>query len=165
VFTVLIPHIRHALSLPPETCYSCCPINPVILFILVSISWLKIENHALIRLATDPSVPKNHVIPENPGKIPPYLHPANEVCLTMETKSRYRIKAFGITKDIIGGKETVVEVEGRTVGELRQYLNSKYPQLNGLRSLFIAVNHHYAEDTLRLNDTDEIALIPPVSGG
>lgn len=83
----------------------------------------------------------------------------------METKSRYRIKAFGITKDIIGGKETVVEVEGRTVGELRQYLTSKYPQLRGLRSLFIAVNHNYAEDTLRLSETDEIALIPPVSGG
>jgi sulfur-carrier protein len=80
-------------------------------------------------------------------------------------KTRYRIKAFGITKDIIGGKETVVEVEGRTVAELRQHLTSAYPQLAGLRSLFIAVNHHYAADTVQLNETDEIALIPPVSGG
>lgn len=83
----------------------------------------------------------------------------------METKAKYRIKAFGIAKDIIGGKETVIEVEGRTVGELRQFLISEYPRLAGLRSLFIAVNHNYAEDALRLNETDEIALIPPVSGG
>lgn len=83
----------------------------------------------------------------------------------MEVTSRYKIKAFGITKDIIGGKETVVEMEGSTVGELRQYLVSKYPSLTGLRSLFIAVNHTYAEDTQRLNEADEIALIPPVSGG
>lgn len=54
---------------------------------------------------------------------------------------------------------------GSTVGELRQCLVSKYPQLKGLRSLFIAVNHTYAEDTLRLTEADEIALIPPVSGG
>lgn len=83
----------------------------------------------------------------------------------MEVRSKYKIKAFGITKDIIGGKETVVEMEGSTVGELRQYLIAKYPQLTGLRSLFIAVNHNYAEDTLRLSEADEIALIPPVSGG
>jgi sulfur-carrier protein len=83
----------------------------------------------------------------------------------MEVTSRYKIKAFGITKDIIGGKETVVEMGGSTVGELRQYLVLKYPQLTGLRSLFIAVNHNYAEDTLRLSEADEIALIPPVSGG
>jgi sulfur-carrier protein len=80
-------------------------------------------------------------------------------------KSRYKIKAFGITKDILGGKETVVEVEGRTVAELRQYLVSRYPQLTRLRSLFIAVNHNYAADTFQLSETDEIALIPPVSGG
>lgn len=83
----------------------------------------------------------------------------------MEVRPRYKIRAFGITKDIIGGKETVVEMEGATVGELRQHLVSKYPQLTGLRSLFIAVNHTYAEDTLRLSEADEIALIPPVSGG
>lgn len=78
---------------------------------------------------------------------------------------RYTIKAFGITKEILGGKEMVVEVNGTTVAELRHYLNEKYPQLIGLRSLFIAVNNSYAQEDTNLNETDEIALIPPVSGG
>jgi molybdopterin synthase sulfur carrier subunit len=78
---------------------------------------------------------------------------------------KYKIKAFGITKDILGGRETVVEMEGETVAELRQYLEKKYPSLAGLRSLFIAVNSNYAENDVRLVESDEIALIPPVSGG
>ena len=78
---------------------------------------------------------------------------------------KYKIKAFGITKDILGGKETVIETSGKTVGELRQELQQKYPELQGLRSLFIAVNHAYADDTAAIAEHDEIALIPPVSGG
>jgi molybdopterin synthase sulfur carrier subunit len=77
----------------------------------------------------------------------------------------YKVIAFGITKDILGGKETVVEVDGSTVAALRRSLSKKYPQLEGLRSLFIAVNQAYAEDEDALRETDEIALIPPVSGG
>jgi sulfur-carrier protein len=78
---------------------------------------------------------------------------------------KYKVKAFGITKDILGGRETVIEMEGTAVHDLRKYLNDRYPELKGLRSLFIAVNSNYAEDHIQLQETDEIALIPPVSGG
>jgi molybdopterin converting factor subunit 1 len=77
----------------------------------------------------------------------------------------FRVKAFGITKDILGGKETVIEAPGVTVADLRSALNKKYPELTGLRSLFIAVNSSYAEETAVIGEGDEIALIPPVSGG
>ena len=77
----------------------------------------------------------------------------------------FRIKAFGITKDFLGGKETSLEIDGNTVGELRAALQERYPQLIGLRSLYIAVNSDYADENLILNGADEIALIPPVSGG
>ena len=77
----------------------------------------------------------------------------------------YRIKAFGITREILGGKEAVVEVPGTSVQELRAVLYSRYPRLQGLRSLFIAVNNEYAAEADLLAETDEIALIPPVSGG
>lgn len=79
--------------------------------------------------------------------------------------ARFKVKAFGITKDIIGSKETVFEVEGETVADLKNFLFTKYPKLSGLKSLFIAVNHHYAEAEQTIVETDEIALIPPVSGG
>lgn len=79
--------------------------------------------------------------------------------------STYRIKTFGITREILGGKEAVVEVAGTSVQELRAVLYRNYPGLKGLRSLMIAVNNEYAGDDDLLAETDEIALIPPVSGG
>jgi molybdopterin synthase sulfur carrier subunit len=79
--------------------------------------------------------------------------------------NKYRVKAFGITKDLLGGKETFMEIEGQTVGDLRAELSRRYPELLGLKSLFIAVNNDYAEDSVAIDPDDEIALIPPVSGG
>lgn len=79
--------------------------------------------------------------------------------------NKYRIKAFGITKDLLGGREATIEINGQTVADLRAALNERYPQLLGLRSLFIAVNNDYADENILLNSSDEIALIPPVSGG
>jgi sulfur-carrier protein len=77
----------------------------------------------------------------------------------------YKVKAFGITKEILGGKEIQLEIQGKTVADLRHQLMLNYPKLTGLRSLFIAVNNNYAEDGVLLQESDEIALIPPVSGG
>ena len=78
---------------------------------------------------------------------------------------KYKVKAFGVTKDILGSRENVVEIEGQTVAALRAELQKKYPALTGLKSLFVAVNHEYADDQRQLTENDEIALIPPVSGG
>lgn len=80
-------------------------------------------------------------------------------------KNQFKLKTFGITRDILGGREVTVEVNGSSVADLRNHLNTHYPKLVELRSLFIAVNQNYAEDGHQLNETDEIALIPPVSGG
>lgn len=76
---------------------------------------------------------------------------------------------FGVTKDIIG-KNTlmlsdIVKDKLKTVQDLKMYLTQEYPNLENLSSLAIAVNNEYAEDSLLLKQTDEIALIPPVSGG
>ncbi|MFZ5999039.1 MAG: molybdopterin converting factor subunit 1 [Bacteroidota bacterium] len=75
------------------------------------------------------------------------------------------IKTFGITRDILGGREVTVDLPGNTVAELRQLLTRKHPELLDLRSLMIAVNNSYAQEHQEINETDEIALIPPVSGG
>ena len=83
----------------------------------------------------------------------------------MYSMGRYVIKSFGITKEIIGARESFIELQGSTVGELRNALKSRYPELLDLKSLMIAVNSQYAEDDLPIGESDEIALIPPVSGG
>lgn len=78
------------------------------------------------------------------------------------------ILLFGITRDIIGESSlSFAEEESKpsTVGELKQLLGTSYPKLNSLSSLAVAVNNSYAEDGQVLNEKDEIAIIPPVSGG
>ncbi len=76
------------------------------------------------------------------------------------------IYLFGITKEIIGGGQLAyVAKQPLTVGQLRAELCQQYPALTALRSLAIAVNNDYAEEDLALSASDEIALIPPVSGG
>lgn len=76
-----------------------------------------------------------------------------------------RLKVFGIGAEILGGREVDVDFPGLTVGDLRQFLVARYPQLGELRSLYLAVNHQYATDQHAIAEGDEIALIPPVSGG
>ena len=79
--------------------------------------------------------------------------------------NKYKIIAFGITKELLGGRVASIEIKGQTVGALRTELNERYPQLLNLRSLLIAVNNDYADEDVLLSPSDEIALIPPVSGG
>ena len=82
------------------------------------------------------------------------------------------ILLFGITKDIVGSPTLsfpTSTISGNpmpsTVKELKSYLGKTYPELNKLSSLAVAVNNSYADDDVRINSYDEIALIPPVSGG
>lgn len=76
-----------------------------------------------------------------------------------------KVKAFGICRDIVGGSEAFIDFDGNTVEELRAALMNKHPEMIKLRSLLIAVNRNYAENQQQLTSTDEVALIPPVSGG
>lgn len=77
-----------------------------------------------------------------------------------------KIKAFGISREIIGGKLLELEVpEGYTIAALKQELFQKYPAFGELKSLYVAVNNEYANEEILVKEGDEIALIPPVSGG
>jgi molybdopterin converting factor small subunit len=79
--------------------------------------------------------------------------------------NHYKVLAFGITRQLLGGREAIVEVDGDTVGALRQALGARFPELLGLSTLYIAVNSSYSDEDQVLGADDEIALIPPVSGG
>lgn len=53
-----------------------------------------------------------------------------------------------------------------TVAHLRQMLSDNWPPLAELLPrCAVAVNHEYATDDQPLNRGDEVAVIPPVSGG
>ncbi len=77
------------------------------------------------------------------------------------------ILLFGITKDIVGTDTLQLTDYStvRTVSDLRKWLLSQYPKMGELRSLAIAVDNRFANDSDPVNPSAELALIPPVSGG
>jgi molybdopterin converting factor subunit 1 len=76
------------------------------------------------------------------------------------------VLAFGITKDIFGKSSIALKLTNdATVYNLKYLLEQQYPRLKQLRSYMIAVNNEYALDGDTVHERDEIAIIPPVSGG
>ena len=76
------------------------------------------------------------------------------------------ILAFGVAREIIGGAATSLEwQEGGTVGELKSTLEKKYPALGSIGHYLIAVNQQCVADQVSVQLQDEVAIIPPVSGG
>lgn len=76
------------------------------------------------------------------------------------------VLAFGIVRDIFGDDKISVDVDDNTDTEqLRTILEAQYPELKKLESFMIAVNEEYAQGSVVINQGDEVAIIPPVSGG
>ena len=74
--------------------------------------------------------------------------------------------AFGIVKDIFKSHSIKMELpEGATTADLKALLNSKHPELHQLTTYMIAVNNEYSPQNEVIHEGDEIAIIPPVSGG
>lgn len=77
-----------------------------------------------------------------------------------------QILAFGVAKEIFGASTIKVDLgDHAQVDGLKATLEQQYPRLKQLASYMIAVNNEYAGNDLALTESDEIAIIPPVSGG
>ncbi len=80
---------------------------------------------------------------------------------------RVTVKLFARLRDIAGTPELTREVaSGATVGSLWQQLATEFPEIASYeRSISTAVNADYARRNQVLADGDEVAFLPPVSGG
>ena len=80
---------------------------------------------------------------------------------------KIHVRLFASVREIVGHKELVWDVPAEsTVSTLSNRLVSEYPKLCALASsLKFAVNHEYVDAERVLAEGDEVALIPPVSGG
>jgi molybdopterin converting factor subunit 1 len=78
-----------------------------------------------------------------------------------------RLRFFASLRERLRRSEAELSLpDGATVDALWSVLCVTYPQLVELRgAISIAVNHEYVDRDHRLSDNDEVALIPPVSGG
>jgi molybdopterin converting factor subunit 1 len=79
---------------------------------------------------------------------------------------KIHLLAYGIAKEIIGNQSITIEFpENSTVEDVKNKLISSYPSFGKLVTFAIAVNTEYASDKQILSENDEVAIIPPVSGG
>ncbi len=78
-----------------------------------------------------------------------------------------RVLFFGVLKDILPAQGESLELPpGATVETLLGVYRRRLPQSESLwASLAVAVNHQYASSGELLAENDEVALLPPVSGG
>jgi len=77
------------------------------------------------------------------------------------------VKLFASLRQAINSDEIKIDIEnGITVSQLKKIIFETFPSLKKFNiPFFVAVNHKYATDSDIINTTDEVALIPPVSGG
>ncbi len=77
-----------------------------------------------------------------------------------------RVLCFGRLRDIIAAEIVAELPASATVADLWQSLRSQYPALAPYDgAIAIAVNQSFATSATTLSPGDEVALLPPVSGG
>ena len=79
---------------------------------------------------------------------------------------KVKVKFFALGKELVGKSEMEMDFpESSTVQTLVDRLKNDFAKLKELNSFLVAVNMEYSELNTLLNDGDEVAIIPPVSGG
>lgn len=76
-------------------------------------------------------------------------------------------KLFAGVSEVVGQRELAIDLEpGATVESAFATIAAAHPAVAAMRgTLRFAVNREFAEADRALTDGDELALIPPVSGG
>ena len=80
---------------------------------------------------------------------------------------RVQVLFFGQLRDIVGRAEEHLELdEGASLDSVMRHYQERYPRLVELAgSVVLARNHQFAPLSTPVSDADEIAFLPPVSGG
>ncbi len=80
---------------------------------------------------------------------------------------KIRVRLFASFREAAGGGTLTWDApEDATVSDVVAALREMYPRLGpAAEKALLAVNQEYVGGDLRLHDGDELALIPPVSGG
>src|SRR5271157_5123451 len=78
-----------------------------------------------------------------------------------------RVLFFGLLKDLVGRPSEEIDLpEGADLRAVFETYAGRYPRLRDLaRSIVMARNHEFADLSTPLAEGDEVAFLPPVSGG
>jgi len=85
----------------------------------------------------------------------------------MSNKSEVLVKFFASARDIVGKKDIQMEIEKDSkVEDVMKNIFEDYPELQEMQDqLLISVNKDKTDKNEILKDGDEIAVMPPVTGG
>jgi molybdopterin converting factor subunit 1 len=83
------------------------------------------------------------------------------------TSVRVKVLFFGMLKDIAGRSEDHIEVaDGERLGEIFDRYALQFPHMGQMASsIVLACNQQFCDRSNQVSDGDEIAFLPPVSGG
>ena len=85
----------------------------------------------------------------------------------IQDNDKIKVKLFAILREKVGESEITITVpSGITVNHLNSEILKKYPQLKSFGNKFVtSVNCKLTTGDTVITSKDEIALLPPVSGG
>ena len=85
----------------------------------------------------------------------------------IQDKDKIKVKLFAILRERVGESEITITVPtGITVNHLSSEILKKYPQLKSFNNKFVtSVNCKVTTGDTVITSKDEVALLPPVSGG
>ena len=76
------------------------------------------------------------------------------------------VKLFASFREIIGKDKITLKLsEKMTALDLRRMILEQYPQVVSKIQFVIAINRKIADDAATVDQMDEVAILPPVSGG
>lgn len=76
------------------------------------------------------------------------------------------VRLYASIREAVGTNLISVALpDGATVRSLTQELYARYPHIRGLPEARVSVNYEYVDEDHPLRETDNLAVIPPVSGG
>jgi len=80
---------------------------------------------------------------------------------------RIRVLFFGVLRDVTGLREDSIEVpDGGLASSVFEHYSHRFPRLREMSaSIVLAVNQKFCAPTEALAEGDELAFLPPVSGG
>ena len=85
----------------------------------------------------------------------------------MTAKVQIRVLFFGVIRDVTGVREDSLNLpEGGNIGSVFEHYAVRFPQLRDMASsIVLALNQEFSSPTAPVAEGDEVAFLPPVSGG